>query len=1545
MSDNRVGITITADDQASPVFRAISAEANAFGAVIGKAAIGVGALASAAAGITIAGLKGAIADADNLNDLSQKLGMGVQQLAAYKLAAEQSGTSMEAIAQGVKSLSGQMLKHGDAFKKIGIDTQDADKAFRQLADVFSGMPDGMEKAALATKLFGRAGMELIPTLNLGSKGLDDAAQKAEKYAQTMAALAPQADKLNDTLAEFSLVGKAAFANLALEVVPSLTRITEAMADAAREGGVLQAVMVGVGGAIYESMGPNFRTGMDLAGGDALKALGLFGTMNPFRTVDEQVVHFRGEVDALSKSLEYLKSINIDGAIDLSEDIAKLDKAKLRLEYSRVEQSRDLLRKGGRDTEFGDYDNAVRQAADRAKGDAARKESEAKAAELRKIYESKQKGSNDAARLAEQEWNNRLKVIAAGIEQERQLIDLAHARGLSDEMGYQEAIYRNTVAGLGKRAAAFQAQLDTTTDPVKREKIVGDLAAVQDAAIKAGNAWQIAMAKAEVATQKALDAVLSDAWKNAVSIGIDNDKLREELDTLGMTTEQLTAYRAEKLRAAQESESTFADGVEAAARAIEGEGEEVERARQHYLDLAAAKRALAGNLGQQIDLVNAKGVKELAVDAAKESAKAWEKGWEDTDRLARQAFADWADGGKDMAERIGDSLKTALLSAIYEATLRPLVFQMYTAGTNALGMGGPGGAASGTGGVGNLANAASTGYQMYGMAGNIANLGFNGAMQASAFQTFGGMGAQQASMLAAQSAEFGLAGSAATLEAAGASSAMAGIGAALPWVGAGLAVASLLGGMFGDKESPPEAYINQFNKGTTNPWVSKYYAGEKEASPDWAMSPFGIMGIATQHMDGEAVERNREYTAKYLKPIAALDKLIAAQLDKSQVADIVGSFKATESWDLGGNPDNVNGALQKRLNVITDAIGGWVDTLGDTVKGDLQKKYTAIIGLLSSKELLDKYEDALLKPLSASVKTVDKKGKETIAYEYYKQFAKEGEVLADTVMRMVGALETVNQVFDDLGYTFKEISIAGADAASDLVDAFGGLEQFKASTAQYFNLFYSDAEKQAAALANIGEAFAELDLALPATKEGFRAMVEAIDLTTVAGTELYAALLGLAPAFAQAADMTAQVSFAGVESALAAVRKSISAEIDSIRAIADEKIKVIDGQIDSKQITLSANEDLLAESARLVESLSEGIDKLRNGARPEAQTIAAGRAAIDAMLVASQAGIMPDADELEKALSAVLQDQAKNYATAADFQRAQLQQAGKLDALNKVAKTQKDAAQELVDLAKTQLDTLEAQRTALEDAADAQIAALQDQATAAAAQLDALKGIDTGVKSLSAAMASHATAVASTVSAKAAADAAAVASVATAQVAAQAAALQAAKDTVSGFSYLKGRDLSDQTIQALASAVSNANTSVAQIGTTNQAALVAAIVEKTGAAVADISKIGGAAIVSLAKEVGVKNVSYDVGTSYVPSDMTANIHKGEIIVDPQSSAILRRYGIGMNVGGDPALAAEVAALRAELKAALGAVASNTRQSKDLLDSVVNGGNTLRTEVIA
>lgn len=219
-------------------------------------AVKLGAMAAgvAAAGIAVsfvATAKALIETADGMNDLSQRVGIAVQDLAKYELATSQSGTSMEAFAKGLKGLSVNLVDHGDALRKVGITAKDSDGAMKQFADIFAAMPDGIEKTTLAVKVFGKSGMDLIPTLNLGAAGLELAAEKAAKYAEQMAIMAPLADAYNDNLAELAMASKVASMATVNNMLPAMVTISQAMAAAAQDAGVLQAAWVGLGGVGWE----------------------------------------------------------------------------------------------------------------------------------------------------------------------------------------------------------------------------------------------------------------------------------------------------------------------------------------------------------------------------------------------------------------------------------------------------------------------------------------------------------------------------------------------------------------------------------------------------------------------------------------------------------------------------------------------------------------------------------------------------------------------------------------------------------------------------------------------------------------------------------------------------------------------------------------------------------------------------------------------------------------------------------------------------------------------------------------------------------------------------------------------------------------------------------------------------------------------------------------------------------------------------------------------------------------------------------------------
>lgn len=159
--------------------------------------------AVAVTGGVVAMAKSAIDLADNMRDLSQRTGVGIETLGQFKVAAELSGSSLEGVAKGLTFLNKNMVAAATgteaaaaAFKTIGVSTTEtdgtlrkADKVFLDVADRFKELRDGPEKAALAIKIFGKSGAELIPILNLGSKEIQrfglgigpDFANKADAF--------------------------------------------------------------------------------------------------------------------------------------------------------------------------------------------------------------------------------------------------------------------------------------------------------------------------------------------------------------------------------------------------------------------------------------------------------------------------------------------------------------------------------------------------------------------------------------------------------------------------------------------------------------------------------------------------------------------------------------------------------------------------------------------------------------------------------------------------------------------------------------------------------------------------------------------------------------------------------------------------------------------------------------------------------------------------------------------------------------------------------------------------------------------------------------------------------------------------------------------------------------------------------------------------------------------------------------------------------------------------------------------------------------------
>ncbi|RYD28930.1 MAG: hypothetical protein EOP89_01275, partial [Lysobacteraceae bacterium] len=133
------------------------------------------------------------------------------------------------------------------FKNLGISLRDsnggikdAGKVTLELADKFKNMKDGAEKAAIATKVFGKSGFELIPFLDQGSAGIKAFALAID------ADFAKRSEVFNDSLRLIGLNAK----NSALEglktLLPTLQELADAFIEFTKGGGDSLGIFTAIG---------------------------------------------------------------------------------------------------------------------------------------------------------------------------------------------------------------------------------------------------------------------------------------------------------------------------------------------------------------------------------------------------------------------------------------------------------------------------------------------------------------------------------------------------------------------------------------------------------------------------------------------------------------------------------------------------------------------------------------------------------------------------------------------------------------------------------------------------------------------------------------------------------------------------------------------------------------------------------------------------------------------------------------------------------------------------------------------------------------------------------------------------------------------------------------------------------------------------------------------------------------------------------------------------------------------------------------------------
>lgn len=263
--------------------------------------------------------------------------------------------------------------------------------------------------------------------------------------------------------------------------------------------------------------------------------------------------------------------------------------------------------------------------------------------------------------------------------------------------------------------------------------------------------------------------------------------------------------------------------------------------------------------------------------------------------------------------------------------------------------------------------------------------------------------------------------------------------------------------------------------------------------------------------GIALDNTKEKTEKALsKYIVKLGKISLQGKSQGQIQELLTNIFSAES-------DNIARKAFPKLNAFQQVGEGMFETLtrvatGMEEAGFYIKKLGQDFEDLKYTEIINKQGDVGFETLYQSITKF-----EEATYPVNNNLLLIVENLDATAEELYSIYVNLDELRDRLIYLGHEAQglssdmIMGAGSVSELTDAFSS----------FFENFLSDDEQLTYNTQQLIEKFDSLNIALPTSKDGFRALLDSIDLTTASGQELYGRIIILSDAFASVADETAK----------------------------------------------------------------------------------------------------------------------------------------------------------------------------------------------------------------------------------------------------------------------------------------------------------------------------------------------------------------------------------------------------------------------------------------
>lgn len=421
-------------------------------------------------------VKSTIDSAEALSELSDRSGVAVETLAGLDFAAQQTGSSIDEFAIGLKNLNKNISEAGTGDKNIknlfnDLGLEDAAKglgtaedALLKLAEVFPRLSEA-DQTGVALKLLGKSGEALKPALAGGREALEELIAEGKRLNPVTTEAAKQADAFNDNLAKLQASSTLLGRSLALETLPALEAITSTMADAAKESGVLKAIWVGLGGIGSAVFTDDLLTGSQKA-------------RNEIAKINEEIEKLQSGKSSPSSFLDNLFSNDEEKAARLEQSVAFLIQQRKVLQ-TVIDRENSVERPKKQKPDKALVDDSARKAAD--------------------DNEKKAQQAAEAAR-------KRAKDFIADLEKQRDTI------GLSEEAqkSYEASVLSTTLAK-GKERDAFLESSRSLIDDLKASKAREQLNEVAkknaEEAAEAQSKWATSLEEATAKEEELLETQL------------------------------------------------------------------------------------------------------------------------------------------------------------------------------------------------------------------------------------------------------------------------------------------------------------------------------------------------------------------------------------------------------------------------------------------------------------------------------------------------------------------------------------------------------------------------------------------------------------------------------------------------------------------------------------------------------------------------------------------------------------------------------------------------------------------------------------------------------------------------------------------------------------------------------------------------------------------------------------------------------------------------------------------------------------------------------